>query len=149
MIYYVGTFQPVWQVVESVHSDRNEALATAVALSSYEQQEAVTLVSDLRGALGNCTKFSNGTGVDPDNYSHVQKLAEPSLGDEAISYRMSYDIAADPDIDIDTAFSIVVSYLVVRTGTTVTTFTSELMGSDNQPTEIPQEVIDAQLKKLA
>ncbi|WUD77265.1 hypothetical protein OG937_38940 [Streptomyces sp. NBC_00510] len=149
MTAFVGRYQPVWQVAKIVSrtSDEGDTSSTTVALNSYRQQESVKMMTDLRGALDTCTKFAPpGSSATGWTYSDIRKLPDPSLGDDALSYRMTLDMPAD---DMGPAHSVVFTYVVVRSGTTVTTFASNLFGVNGKPTKVPRQVIDAQLKKLS
>ncbi|WP_326580846.1 hypothetical protein OIE69_42595 [Actinacidiphila glaucinigra] len=149
MTGFVGRYQPVWQVAKTVGrtSDESDMSSTTVALNSYRQQDSVKVVTELRGALDTCTKFTPpGSSTTGWTYSHIRKLPDPSLGDDALSYRITLDMPAD---DAGPAHSVVFSYVVVRSGTTVTTFASNLFGVNDEPTEVPRQLIDAQLKKLS
>lgn len=149
MTAFVGRYQPVWQVAKIVSrtSDEGDTSSTTVALNSYRQQESVKVMTELRGAVDTCTKFAPpGSSVTGWTYSQIRKLPDPSLGDDALAYRMTLDMPAD---DMGPAHSVVFTYVVVRSGTTVTTFASNLFGVNGKPTEVPRHVIDAQLKKLS
>ncbi|MFF3559303.1 hypothetical protein ACFYXS_04585 [Streptomyces sp. NPDC002574] len=145
MIGYVGRYQPVWQVAKTVGETPGGHRDTVVALNSYRQQESVKVMTELRSALGICTKFALPYTTLGWTYSDIQKLPDPSLGDDSLSYRITLNMPAD---DIGPAQSVVFSYLVVRNGTTVTTFTSNPVGVTNKPTEVPRQVVDAQLEKV-
>ncbi|MFD3451998.1 hypothetical protein ACFWVC_07425 [Streptomyces sp. NPDC058691] len=145
MIGYVGRYQPVWQVAKLVGSTQRDHKTTVVALNSYREQDSVKVMTELRGALDTCTAFALTSTISGWTYSHIQKLPVPSLGDDALSYRMTLNMPAN---DISPANSVVFSYLLVRNGTTVTTFASNLAGVRNKPTDVPRRIVDAQLEKL-
>jgi hypothetical protein len=146
MTEYLGRFQPVWQVVKGVGvPGKDDVPSTTVALASYNAQDAGTVMTELSGALARCTRFAPPQPNEGMTYSRIQKLPAPTLGDDAICYRMTQNMPAD---DVASALSIASTYLVVRTGTTVTTFASNYTGTHSKPADVPQEIIDTQLKKL-
>ncbi|MEU4096867.1 hypothetical protein [Streptomyces sp. NPDC026673] len=149
MTAFVGRYQPVWQVAKTVGRTSDEAnrSSTTVALNSYRQQDSTKVMTELRGALDTCTEFAPPASATTGwTYSQIRELPDPSLGDDALSYRMTLNMAAD---DVGPAQSVVFTYVVVRSGTTVATFTSNLLGVNNKPTDVPRHLIDAQLKKLS
>ncbi|MYS25065.1 MULTISPECIES: hypothetical protein [unclassified Streptomyces] len=146
MTEYLGRFQPVWQVVKAIAAPgKNNIPSTTVALASYKAQDAATVMTELHGALADCTRFAPPQPSEGLTFTHIQKLSAPAMGDDAISYRMTQNTPTD---NVASALSVVYSYLVVRTGTTVTTFVSNYTGANSKPADVPQEIIDTQLKKL-
>ncbi|WP_329133214.1 hypothetical protein OG552_15290 [Streptomyces sp. NBC_01476] len=69
----------------------------------------------------------------------------PHLGDLAISYVMTQNLPAD---DEGPAAATQFAYTVIRSGTTVATFFS-MPPQAGTPARIPQQVITAQINKLA
>lgn len=134
------------QVAQDVVSDSDSmGQHASVSLASYTRADAGTVMTELRAALGKCTTADMrpsdalpGAGL---GYSGARPRSVSGYGDEALAFDASQvvvDGGAGPEIPV--------TVLVVRQGSTIATFLSL---NPIQPPAIPQDVLDAQLKKLA
>ncbi|MDL5199717.1 hypothetical protein [Streptomyces sp. ALI-76-A] len=115
----------------------------SVGLSSYTLADARTVMTELRAALPKCTTAEirpsaayPGAGL---GYSGTQSRSVSGYGDETLAFDATQIInSGGPSIPI--------TILVVRQDSTIATFLSL---NPFQPPTIPQDIVDAQLKKLA
>ncbi|MFI9833587.1 hypothetical protein ACIHIX_38550 [Streptomyces sp. NPDC051913] len=134
------------EVTQDVVSDSDSmGQHASVSLASYTRADAGTVMTELRTALGKCTTADMrpsaalpGAGL---GYSGARPRSVSGYGDEALAFdatQVVVDGGAGPEIPV--------TVLVVRKDSTIATFLSL---NPIQPPEIPQDVLDAQLKKLA
>jgi len=134
------------EVTQDVVSDSDSmGQHASVGLASYTRADAGTVMTELRAALGKCTTADMrpsaalpGAGL---GYSGARPRPVSGYGDEALAFdatQVVVDGGAGPEIPV--------TVLVVRQDSTIATFLSL---NPIQPPEIPQDVLDAQLEKLA
>jgi hypothetical protein len=115
----------------------------SVGLTSYALADARTVMAELRAALPKCgTAKMRPSAAHPDaglGYSGPQSRPVSGYGDEALAFDATQVIVGGGP-------SIPVTVLVVRQDSTIATFLSL---NPLQPPTIPQDIVDAQLKKLA
>ncbi|MEU9956233.1 hypothetical protein [Streptomyces sp. NPDC050982] len=114
--------------------DETNASVTTLALLSYGSGEADDVLAGLRKATGECTAYRY-VGYE---YSGVEALADPKLGDESVAFRL---VASIEGAEVPAA------YTVVRDGSTLVAFSSMNM-LDADEVEVPAELVEAQLAKL-
>ncbi|MFD3313292.1 hypothetical protein [Streptomyces sp. NPDC058694] len=114
--------------------DETSASVITLALLSYGSGEADDVLAGLRKATGECTAYQY-VGYD---YSEVEALADPKLGDESVAFRL---VASIEGAEVPAA------YTVVRDGPTLVAFSSMNM-LDADEVEVPAELVEAQLAKL-
>ncbi|QQM41318.1 hypothetical protein JEQ17_18860 [Streptomyces liliifuscus] len=114
--------------------DETNASVTTLALLSYGSGEADDVLAGLRKATGECTAYQY-VGYD---YSEVEALDDPKLGDESVAFRL---VASIEGAEVPAA------YTVVRDGSTLVAFSSMNM-LDADEVEVPAELVEAQLAKL-
>jgi hypothetical protein len=117
-------------------TSKNELSGSVIslALAAHEQRDAEKVIADLRTATGKCT----GYGQVGNKYSGVEALTAPEQGDEAVSYKLTGEIAGA---------EIPMSFTVVRSGSTLIGFQSMNM-LDADQAQVPAEVLEAQVAKL-
>lgn len=134
------------QVVQDVVSD-SDGLGqhASVSLASYTRADARSVMSELRAALAQCTSADmRPSPAHPDaglGFTGAQSRPVSGYGDEVVAFDATQVIVgsgAGPKIPV--------TVLVVRQDATIATFLSL---NPVQPPAIPQDVLDAQLKKLA
>ncbi|WP_307038065.1 hypothetical protein [Streptomyces canus] len=115
----------------------------SVGLTSYTPADARTVMTELGAALPKCAAAEMrpsaahpGAGL---GYSDTQPRSLSGYGDEALAFDATQVIDGGGP-------SIPVTVLVVRQDSTIATFLSL---NPFQPPTIPQDIVDAQLKKLA
>ncbi|MCW8382435.1 hypothetical protein [Streptomyces justiciae] len=134
------------QVVQDVVSD-SDGLGqhASVSLASYTRADAGLVMSELRAALAQCTAADmRPSAAHPDaglGLSGALPRSVSGYGDEALAFDATQVV-----VDGGAGLEIPVTVLVVRQDSTVATFMSL---NPIQPPAIPQDVLDAQLKKLA
>ncbi|MEV5436539.1 hypothetical protein AB0K80_10950 [Streptomyces sp. NPDC052682] len=115
----------------------------SVGLTSYTLADARTVMRELRTALPKCaTAEMRPSAAHPGaglGYSGSQPRSVPGHGDETLAFDATQVIVSGGP-------SIPVTVLVVRQDSTIATFLSL---NPIQPPTIPQDIVDAQLKKLA
>jgi hypothetical protein len=132
------------QVSQDVVSDSDDlGQHASVSLTSYTLADARTVMTNLRTALPKCTTAEMrpspahpGPGL---GYSDAQSRSVSGYGDETLAFDATQVVVSGGP-------SIPVTVLVVRRESTVATFMSL---SPFEPPTVPQDVIEAQLKKLA
>ncbi|MGW4898610.1 hypothetical protein ACWEQL_41220 [Kitasatospora sp. NPDC004240] len=110
------------------------AVAVSILLAGLDEAGAKKVLADLRTALTTCTKYEGGI-PQPGT---VAALPAPSVGDEAVSYTLSYGSKSQ-------------ELVVVRQGTVITAFSAALMtskGAEPGAVKVPQAVVTAQVEKL-
>ncbi|MGC5563855.1 hypothetical protein ACPYPG_13550 [Streptomyces sp. FR-108] len=119
----------------AVPKDETNASVITFALLAYGSGEADEVMDGLRAAAEECTAYRHA-GYD---YRNVEAAADPRLGDESVAFRLlaSIEGARMP-----------AAYTVVRDGTTLVAFSSMNM-LDADKIEVPAELVEAQLAKLA
>ncbi|QFQ99868.1 hypothetical protein F9278_31100 [Streptomyces phaeolivaceus] len=110
------------------------ATVMALALASHEQSDAEKVIADLRKAAESC----DGYEQVGNKYTDIEVLTAPKQGDEAVSYKLKGDIEGA---------KIPMSFTVVRSGSTLVTFSSMNM-LDADKAEVPAEILEAQVAKL-
>ncbi|WP_328494463.1 hypothetical protein OHS59_18230 [Streptomyces sp. NBC_00414] len=118
-----------------VSKDETDASVNTFALLSYGSGEADKVMRGLRSATKDCTAYRH---ADYD-YKGVKAAADPDLGDESVAFRL---VASIEGAQVPAA------YTVVRDGTTLVAFSSMNM-LDADKIEVPAELVEAQLAKLA
>ncbi|MER5179567.1 hypothetical protein ABT009_14555 [Streptomyces sp. NPDC002896] len=116
------------------HVNELDATVTSLALLAHEQADAEKVMAGLRTATEKCTGYEHADY----KYSGVQALDAPDAGDEAVSYKVTGDIDGD---------TVPMAFTVVRSGSTVAAFYAMNM-LDGKKTEVPAEVVEAQVAKL-
>jgi hypothetical protein len=132
------------RVSQDVVSDSDDlGQHASVSLTSYAPADARTVMADLRAALPKCTTAEirpspahPGAGL---GYSDARARSVSGYGDETLAFDATQVVVSGGP-------SIPVTVLVVRRESTVATFMSL---SPFEPPTVPQDVIEAQLKKLA
>ncbi|HET6356250.1 hypothetical protein [Streptomyces sp.] len=114
----------------------------SVDVTSYTPADARTVMAELRAALPKCaTAEMRPSAAHPGaglGYSGTQSRSVSGYGDETLAFDATQVVDGGGP-------SIPVTVLVVRQDSTIATFTSL---NPFQPS-IPQDIVDAQLKKLA
>jgi hypothetical protein len=115
----------------------------SVGLTSYTLADARTVMTELRAALPKCvTAEMRPSAAHPGaglGYSGAQSRSVSGYGDETLAFDATQVVDSGGP-------SIPVTVLVVRQDSTIATFLSL---NPVQPSTIPQDIVDAQLKKLA
>ncbi|WP_328977512.1 hypothetical protein [Streptomyces canus] len=132
------------QVSQDVVSESDDlGQHASVSLTSYTLADARTVMADLRAALPKCTTAEirpsaahPGPGL---GYSDAQARSVSGYGDETLAFDAT-------QVAVSGGPSIPVTVLVVRRESTVAAFMSL---SPFEPPTVPQDVIEAQLMKLA
>lgn len=105
--------------------------ATTVGLMAYDQSGAEGILDGLRTSLEKCTAYEGGVPAR----TTAKTATAPDAGDEAVAF------------GLQTAGDSADAFVVVRSGATVVLFyTASGTGS---PAEVPQELVTAQIEKLA
>ncbi|MFF7983001.1 hypothetical protein ACFZDK_28440 [Streptomyces sp. NPDC007901] len=117
----------------------------SVGLTSYALADARTVMAELRSALAKCaTAEIRPSAAHPGaglGYSSAQSRSVSGYGDETLAFDATQVVG-----DGGTGPSIPCTVLVVRQDSTIATFLSL---NPIQPPAIPEDVVDAQLKKIA
>ncbi|MFJ4410743.1 hypothetical protein [Streptomyces sp. NPDC088910] len=152
--------QPVWDVIRyrtaypatgrvvqtAEDTSQDNGQQTSIILASYTPTTASLAISDLHQALRKCTAFKGIPGDTEYTYNNLKELPDPHLGDEAISYRMTRTLRGKAATMVPPTQH---SYIVVRIGATLITFSSFGVSKENdKDTQIPLPVLAAQIKKL-
>ncbi|WP_322725935.1 hypothetical protein [Streptomyces spongiae] len=116
-------------------SDLNATVVSLALLAHDEQSDAEKVMAGLRTASKSCTAFEH----TDYKYSGVKALPDPKQGDEAVSYQMKGSIEGT---DVPMTFTI------VRSGPTLAAFYA-MNVLDADKAQVPADVIEAQLTKLA
>ena len=131
-------------VSQDVVSDSDDlGQHASVGLTSYTLADARTVMTNLRAALPKCTTAEirpsaahPGSGL---GYSDAEARSVSGYGDETLAFDAT-------QVAVSGGPSIPVTVLVVRQESTIATFMSL---NPFQPPTVPQDVIEAQMKKLA
>ncbi|WP_103886492.1 hypothetical protein [Actinacidiphila yanglinensis] len=137
-------------VSRSSAKDPEGEQTVTMSLTAYSAADAPRVMADLRTSLRTCTSFR--TPLEPDmGYSDPRPLAEPKLGDDAVSYRITQ---SNPSVDrsgnddggprVDAHFH----YVVVRCGTGIAVFSAMAFPQDTRPPQVPMDLVAAQVDKL-
>ncbi|MFI0937294.1 hypothetical protein [Streptomyces sp. NPDC021020] len=124
--------------------------ALMMSLKSYAPADAAQLMADLRTALRTCTSFAS---PEPgQSWGSPKRLADPKLGDEALSYHLVQTVPSVDDKGDEDGGAPVhgrFHFVVVRSGATVAVY--YVTGADDDPgfPEVPMAVVTAQTAKLA
>ncbi|MEU6495749.1 hypothetical protein [Streptomyces sp. NPDC046984] len=117
-------------------SKATNATIGSMWLASHSEKNAKLVMSDLRTSLKKCPDGFKTLGL---NYKAVEKLKDPRLGDDAVSYRITSVVAKQ---------SVPMTYTVVRKGGVIAAFYGVNMLTPKE-SAIPDAVIKAQLAKLS
>ncbi|WP_425586335.1 hypothetical protein [Streptomyces sannanensis] len=131
-------------VTRGIGSTRYPGLAVSASLSAYTEADARKLIKDLDAAVGECgTGFGVKLAGKDGAYEDVKAQPYRVGGDESVSWTLT---AAAKNVTAP------VHMVVVREGTTVVRLMALDVTGGQQPrprTEVPREVADKQLAKLA
>ncbi|MFD8910687.1 hypothetical protein [Streptomyces sp. NPDC059575] len=116
-------------------SKATNATIGSMWLASHSEKNAKRVMSELRTSLKKCPKGFKTLGL---RYEDVKQLENPSLGEEAASYRITSVVAKQ---------SVTMTYTVVRKSGVIAAFYGVNMLAPKQ-SAIPNPVIEAQLAKL-
>ncbi|MGW3410562.1 hypothetical protein [Streptomyces sp. NPDC000888] len=116
-------------------SEATNATIGSMWLASHSEKNAKLVMSDLRASLKKCPEGFKTLGLV---YKSVQKLKDPDLGDDAVSYRITNVVAKQ---------SVPMTYTVVRKGGVIAAFYGVNMLTPKD-SAIPESVIEAQLEQL-
>jgi hypothetical protein len=121
----------------------------SLALTVYSAADAPKAMADLRNALLACAGAhierhdSLAGGI---SFSHPEVQHTPHLGDEALSFRLTQNVAGD-DLSPG-AIAVPMTFTVIRVGTTVITVWNMNAEDRTQPAVIPPQLAPAQVAKL-
>ncbi|MFD7238530.1 hypothetical protein ACFWAT_24890 [Streptomyces syringium] len=115
-----------------------DGLLGTIRVSAYDRDGAAATLKQLRLAAAACADgFAMTTGEgEPQTFKAVQTLEPPSLGDEAVAYRLANAAEKAPSL-----------VTVVRTGSNLALFFATSL-SDPEGVEIPRELVEAQVGKV-
>ncbi|WP_405923968.1 hypothetical protein [Streptomyces sp. NBC_00035] len=116
-------------------SQATNATIGSMWLASHSEKNAERVMSELRTSLKKCAKGFKTLGL---TYKNVKQLKDPSLGDEAVGYRITNVVAKQ---------SVPMTYTIVRKGGVIAAFYGVNMLTPEK-SAIPESVIKAQLEKL-
>jgi hypothetical protein len=116
-------------------SQATNATIGSMWLASHSEKNAERVMSDLRTSLKKCAKGFKTLGL---TYKDVKQLKDPSLGDDAVGYRITNVVAKQ---------SVPMTYTVVRKGGVIAAFYGVNMLTPEK-SAIPKAAIEAQLEKL-
>ncbi|MGW2785967.1 hypothetical protein ACWC3X_32750 [Streptomyces populi] len=135
-------FTPVASVKRMAQS--KGSLATFY-LVSYQQEDAVRVVDELRTALRTCKAFTSSTSnADREK---VLPIDDPAAGGEGVSFRLT-DLLNSPGWD--ESIPVPESVVVTRSGSTVAIFSAmETAPRANAYPKVPADIVTAQLKVLS
>lgn len=121
----------------------------SIALSVYSAADAPKAMTDLHNALLACA----GAHIERHDplasgisFSHPEVQPTARLGDDAVSFRLTQNVAGD-DIDPG-AVNVPMTFTVVRVGTTVITVWNMNTEDRTQPAVIAPQLAPAQVAKL-
>jgi hypothetical protein len=118
-------------------------------LTVYSTADAPKVMADLHKALPACAGAHierHDDLADGISFSRPEVQSTPHLGDDALSFRLTQDVAAD-DITPD-PMHVPMTFTVVRVGATVVTFWNQGDATHTTPAVIAPELIPAQVTKL-
>ncbi|MFJ7155619.1 hypothetical protein ACIQUQ_11835 [Streptomyces sp. NPDC101118] len=128
-------------VNRGIGSQKQVGLAVSASLSSYAEADAKRLVDRLRDAVAACGEgFSATVEKQTGTYTEVRAADYRVGGDESISWTTT--AAAE-------GVSAPVHLVVVRKGSTVVRMMALNVAAAGKKAEVPHEVADKQLEKLA
>ena len=116
-------------------SEATNATIGSMSLASHSEKNAERVMSDLRTSLKKCGKGFKTLGL---TYKDVKQLKDPSLGDDAVGYRITNVVAKQ---------SVPMTYTIVRKGGVIAAFYGVNMLTPEK-SAIPEAAVEAQLKKL-
>ncbi|MEB3965256.1 hypothetical protein OKJ48_34275 [Streptomyces kunmingensis] len=123
------------RVARSVTSlTETDATVVQMGLLAHQEADAKKVLADLRAASEKCDAYEH----TDYKYSGIEPRKAPALGDEAVSYAMTGKIDGE---------TIPMTYVVVRTGSTVAAFYG-MNVLDAKQAEVPAEIIETQIAKL-
>lgn len=111
-----------------------DATLIRVGLLAQPEADAKKVVADLRTQSEKCASFEH----TDYQYTKVEPLKAPAVGDEAVAYSMTATIEGD---------EIPATYTVVRSGSTLAVFYGANLLSAKQA-KVPEDMIEAQVAKL-
>ncbi|MFC4611325.1 hypothetical protein ACFO9E_26540 [Streptomyces maoxianensis] len=133
----VGDARPLARLVRIITKPRADG--ATLALASYRQAEAEKAMDDLRAGVRSCKTFS----VDPTfRYERITALPDPGTGDESVSFSFDQVLVGPKEIRVP------MTYVVVRSGTTVVNVSAMNIEGNGRPATVPPTLVDAQLRKL-
>ncbi|MGQ4380648.1 hypothetical protein ACN6K9_004241 [Streptomyces sp. SAS_267] len=134
-------FTPVASVMRMAQS--KNGLATFY-LVSYQNQDAVRVVDELRTAVRTCRAFTSSTLTG--GAEKVSPTREPSTGDGGVSFRLT-GLMKTPGKD---PIQIPESVVVIRSGSTVAIFNAmETIPRAGIYPKVPGDIVTAQVKVLS
>ncbi|MEU1478513.1 hypothetical protein ACFYZ8_11095 [Streptomyces sp. NPDC001668] len=116
-------------------SQATNATIGSMWLASHSEKNAERVMSDLRTSLKKCAKGFKTLGL---TYKDVKRLKDPSLGDDAVGYRITNVVAKQ---------TVPMTYTIVRKGGVIAAFYGVNMLTPEK-SAIPEAAIEAQLEKL-
>jgi hypothetical protein len=116
-------------------SQATNATVGSMWLASHSEKNAERVMSELRTSLQKCAKGFKTLGL---TYKNVKQLKDPSLGEDAVGYRITNVVAKQ---------SVPMTYTIVRKGGVIAAFYGLNMLTPEK-SAIPEAVIEAQLEKL-
>lgn len=139
-------FGAVARAGRMVFSKKDSATGATVILSSHSGQDAALVIAELRTAAEECETFEDVTADFP--YEDTELRPDPGYGDESVSLRLTQVAAGAGDEEpVRVPFAVV----AVRQGATVAMFYEfdrPRASGDSPPAAVPEEIVEAQLKKL-
>ncbi|MFE9255169.1 hypothetical protein [Streptomyces sp. NPDC006879] len=128
-------------VNRGIGSQKQLGLAISASLSSYSTKDAKRLVEQVRSAVAACSEgFSARVGKQTGSYRDIKELPYEAGGDDSVSWTTT--AAAE-------GVSAPVHIVVVRTGDTIARFMALNVAAQQRTAEVPHEITDKQLEKLA
>ncbi|MCX4971336.1 hypothetical protein OG266_13470 [Streptomyces sp. NBC_00554] len=115
-------------------TEATDATIGSMWLASHSEKNAKLVMSDLRASLKKCDGFKT-LGL---TYKDVRQLKDPSLGDEAVGYRITNVVGKQ---------SVPMTFTIVRKGGVIAAFYGVNMLTPEK-SAIPEAAIEAQLEKL-
>ncbi|MEU6355445.1 hypothetical protein ABZ896_40060 [Streptomyces sp. NPDC047072] len=116
-------------------SEAKNATIGSMWLASHSEENAERVMTDLRTSLKKCAKGFKTLGL---TYKDVKQLKDPSLGDDAVGYRIT---------NVVNKQSVTMTYTIVRKGGVIAAFYGLNMLTPEK-SAIPEATIKAQLEKL-
>jgi hypothetical protein len=115
-------------------TEASNATVGSMWLASHSEKNAKRVMSDLHTSLKKCDGFKT-LGL---TYKDVEQLKDPSVGDEAVSYRITNVVGKQ---------SVPMTYTVVREGGVIAAFYGVNMLTPKK-SAIPEATVKAQLEQL-
>ncbi|MFD8572706.1 hypothetical protein [Streptomyces sp. NPDC059639] len=116
-------------------SEAKNATIGSMWLASHSEKNAKQVMTDLRTSLKKCPKGFKTLGL---TYNGVKRLKDPSLGDEAVGYRITSVVGKQ---------SVPMTYTVVRKDGVIAAFYGVNMLTPKK-SAIPEATIEAQLARI-